>query len=320
MAIAAGVTVIVGGCVHRAPASSPGGAGAPAGVPRLAGDRQVALTADDLGATPASVDLELSRAILHNLAVQHAPVAVFANCKDLTDEALLLWKAAGATIGNHTASHLSIDAGGDGAAWGEAWWRDVETCHRRLSESLQADVRYFRFPYLRYGKRPERKEAATRLLATLHYRVGHVTAATSEWLLADYYQVAIDKHRADLAAEIANAYVDHMVETLREAVRMAQTKVGREVAQITLFHVNRLAADHLGDALAALKKEGWQFISLEQALADPVYRLADAYTGGCGCSWLARIEPPLTPRGEYAFGDYEDQLRARFEARISAVR
>jgi hypothetical protein len=63
---------------------------------------------------------------------------------------------------------------------------------------------------------------------------------------------------------------------------------------------------------------GWQFISLQEALTDPVYALPDSYAGTCGCSWLARIYPALTKEDPYIFGDYEDQIRECFEKRVSA--
>lgn len=116
-------------------------------------------------------------------------------------------------------------------------------------------------------------------------------------------------------AELAEAYVEHMVAALGAARELAMSKVGRDVAHITLLHVNQLAADHLSKVLDTLSTRGWQFVSLDAALADDVYARRDGYAGPCGCSWLARIEPALTPQGDYAFGDFETQLRERFEHR-----
>jgi peptidoglycan/xylan/chitin deacetylase (PgdA/CDA1 family) len=276
------------------------------------GERRVAITFDDLGATPESADPELSRQILAALAREHAPVAVFANCRALTQAALSPWQAAGATLGNHTFHHLSIDAGTFAG-----WWSDVESCHRELTHLAGAPVGYFRFPYLRYGAERERRDAAAEHLARLGYRVAHVSAATSEWLLAGYYDTVARIGDAALARDIARAYVEHMVESLAAARSMALEKLGRDVAQITLLHVNRLAADHLPAVLAALREQGFRFVSLADALADPAYAAPDAYVGGCGCSWLARIAPPIDARALYPFGDMEEQLRARFEARVA---
>jgi peptidoglycan/xylan/chitin deacetylase (PgdA/CDA1 family) len=285
-------------------------------APSVPNALRVAITFDDLGSTSASSEASLSRRILHSLAEAKAPVAVFANCQALTDATALLWRDAGATFGNHTATHLSLDAAGAD----EAWWHDVQSCEDRLVAILHQPVRYFRYPYLRYGKTRDVRAAAAQKLASIGLSVAHVTAATSEWLLAQYYEQAHERRDLALVRELAGAYVDHMVGTLSVARSLAVKKARRDVAQITLAHVNRLAADHLGDALRALREHGWSFISLEEALSDSIYAERDGYTGSCGCSWLARIEPALTPADSYAFGDEEDRIRERFGPRLAAAR
>ena len=287
---------------------------AKAAVPHAATLR-VAITLDDLGGTEASVEPALSRRISSQLRQAGAPVAVFVNCKFITSSALTLWQQAGATFGNHSATHLSVDTAGPD----DTWWHDVESCDRQMRGFLGRPVHYFRFPYLRYGQTAETRETAARKLSSLGYEIAHVTAATSEWLLADYYASAVDKHDRALSVELAEFYVEHMLESLQAARQLALDKTGREIAQVTLAHVNRLAGDHLSDALAAFKARGWQFVSLQEALADPVYAQRDAYAGPCGCSWLARIAPAVKPGDVYVFGDYEDQIRARFGARIAAI-
>ncbi len=282
------------------------------GTPRAAAPR-VAITFDDLGSTLESSEPALSERILKALATAGAPVTVFANCKNLKSDTLLLWQRAGATFGNHTATHLSLDVAGPD----DAWWKDVESCDAQLTSALGERVPFFRFPYLRYGKTAEFHAQAAQKLASLGYSIGHVTAATSEWLLAGYYESALKKHDEALVQDLVTAYVDHMLESLQAARDLAVRKTGKDATQITLAHVNQLAGDHLPDVLRAMSSRGWQFVTLKEALADPVYALPDAYVGGCGCSWLARIKPALTRDDTYVFGDYEDQLRARFERRVN---
>lgn len=278
---------------------------------------RVAITVDDLGVSRESSEPDVSRKILGSLAAAQAPVAVFANCKALDPSTLSLWQHAGATIGNHTQTHLSledIDAANETAR--EAWQRDVKSCDDALFEVLGERVRFFRYPYLRYGADEAQRGFADAYLRSLGYRVAHVTAATSEWLLAQYYDAALAAGDRALVEELAQAYVDHMLETLAEARRWTRAKTGRDAAQITLLHVNALARDHLGSVLRALAAAGWQFIALEEALADPLYARADDYVGHCGCSWLARIAPPLTPSDDYFFGDAETAISQRFGSRV----
>jgi peptidoglycan/xylan/chitin deacetylase (PgdA/CDA1 family) len=282
---------------------------------------RVAITFDDLGVSKASVVPALSERILSALRAEQVPAAVFANCRELAPDVLALWQSAGVTIGNHTATHLSVDVKDAAGQWDfSRWWEDVERCDRELRSALGQSVHYFRFPFLHYGNTVERRELAHQKLASLSYEVAHVSAATSEWLLAKYYEIALTKGDAALRDELASAYVEHMVDSLEAARAMGKAKHGRDLAQITLLHVNALAADHLGQVLSAIRGRGWAFVSLEEALKDPVYSLPDEYAGGCGCSWLARTAPALKRTDDYVFGDYEDQMRARFEARIDALK
>ena len=92
---------------------------------------------------------------------------------------------------------------------------------------------------------------------------------------------------------------------------VARTRLGRDVDQILLLHANALAADHLGSLLDALKAQGYDFISLEEALRDPVYDRADGYTGRKGLSWLYRFEPAI-PEGAEWDDREEAHLRALF--------
>jgi peptidoglycan/xylan/chitin deacetylase (PgdA/CDA1 family) len=322
------VAALVAGCARGAAPEATGparpssarsvAARVPPPAPRELEGVRVAVTFDDLGVDAASVEPARSRRILAALDAAGAPAAVFANCTAITAEALAAWKSAGAAIGNHTATHRDLDAKDAlGAGVGAAWWQDVESCHERLSALLGEPVRYFRYPYLRYGKDEATKREAARRLASLGYAIGHVTAATAEWLIAQYYETAVSRHDAALASDLVAAYVEHMVLTLRAARDLAVAKLGHDVPQITLLHVNRLAAEHVADVFSALRARGVRFVSLPEALADPVYSLPDAYTGGCGCSWLARIAPPLTRDEPYVFGDYEEALRKRFASRVT---
>ncbi len=72
---------------------------------------------------------------------------------------------------------------------------------------------------------------------------------------------------------------------------MARRKFGRDVDHVLLLHANVLVADRLGALLDSLSARGFTFVSLEEALSDPVYARPDGYTGPHGLSWLYRAEP-----------------------------
>jgi hypothetical protein len=87
--------------------------------------------------------------------------------------------------------------------------------------------------------------------------------------------------------------------------RMSRELFGREIAQTLLVHANALNADHFDRVAAMLKRRGYRFITLDEALKDKAYDHRDTYTGATGISWLQRWaitrggnfkkEPALSP-------------------------
>jgi hypothetical protein len=47
-------------------------------------------------------------------------------------------------------------------------------------------------------------------------------------------------------------------------------------------------ADEMPNLLAMFRSRGYAFVSLDHALADPVYKLPDGYVGRDGISWIHR--------------------------------
>jgi hypothetical protein len=62
--------------------------------------------------------------------------------------------------------------------------------------------------------------------------------------------------------------------------------VGYEPRQILLLHASNLEADHIGELLDLLRKRGYRFITLQDAVSDPVYSLPDTYVGEEGTGWI----------------------------------
>ncbi|HEX2189833.1 MAG TPA: polysaccharide deacetylase family protein [Longimicrobiaceae bacterium] len=255
----------------------------------------------------------VSDRILGTLARHGIPAAAFANTGRLRagDGILRAWIDAGVEIGNHTASHRSVD---DGSL--EGWKTDVLACDAALREAVGRAVRYFRFPYLRTGAIAARKEEAADYLRTLGYRTVPATVTSAEWLLAHYYHLAWAGGDAGAMASVARLFVAHSVEALAAARALARGTVGREVPQIVLLHVNRLSADHLDAVLREWRARKHGFVTLEEALADPVFALPDRYVGPRGGSWLLRVAGAVDrgPGGRPSWFDRErDALLSRLQ-------
>jgi hypothetical protein len=79
--------------------------------------------------------------------------------------------------------------------------------------------------------------------------------------------------------------------------------VGYEPRQILLLHASNLEADHIGELLDVLRKRGYRFITLEDALRDTAYSLPDTYVGEEGMGWIGHwaISQGKIPQGRPKF-------------------
>lgn len=88
--------------------------------------------------------------------------------------------------------------------------------------------------------------------------------------------------------QVGDAYVPYMEAKLGYWERQSIKLFGREISQTLLIHANFINSDYFDDLAAMLKRRGYKFVTLEQALNDEAYRLPDTYVGPAGISWLHR--------------------------------
>ena len=70
---------------------------------------------------------------------------------------------------------------------------------------------------------------------------------------------------------------------------LAQQAMGRDVAHILLLHMNKINADHLAQLLACYARSGWTFITVEDAMRDPLFSAPYLYVGPRGLSQIERV-------------------------------
>jgi hypothetical protein len=68
--------------------------------------------------------------------------------------------------------------------------------------------------------------------------------------------------------------------------QLSRQLLGYEPRQVLLLHANQLEADHLRDVIAVIRKRGYRFVTLGEALQDQAYGLPDTYVGEEGTGWL----------------------------------
>jgi peptidoglycan-N-acetylglucosamine deacetylase len=278
---------------------------------------RIAVTLDDLpwqGATAGGeTRLQATQRLLEALRARGVPATGFVNCDRIEpgEPILEAWLAAGMDLGNHTSRHLDLNR-----AELKDWLSDVESCHAVLARLGPRAPRYFRYPMLHQGATEERREAAAAELRRLGYANAHVTVDNSEWILGGAYSRAL-KRGGDPAARraLGERYVQHLAAAVAHFDRLSKEALGRSIPHVLLLHVNALAADHLGEALDALRGQGATFISLDEALADPAYAEPERYVGPKGLSWLYRIHPELLERA----GRWDDEQADILQKQVETI-
>ena len=260
-------------------------------------DRQVAVTIDDLPAgmadrLPAADITALTTKLLTTLRDQKIPVVGFVNERKLyqpgqVDErikALQMWLDYGFELGNHTFNHASLNQVGL-----KAWEDQViqgENVTRILLAQHKMKLRYFRHPYLDTGRDLQTRREAEAFLIDRGYRIAPITLDGWDWMFAGLYEDAKKRNDTELQQRIVKEYLAHHDAVFTYEEQLSAKVVGYEPKQILLLHASNLEADHIGELLDVLRKRGYRFITLEDALGDAAYSLPDTYVGEEGTDWI----------------------------------
>jgi peptidoglycan/xylan/chitin deacetylase (PgdA/CDA1 family) len=260
-------------------------------------DRQVAITIDDLPAgnaafMDAATITDMTSRLLAQLREQKIPAVGFVNETKLykwgeVDErakALAMWLDSGFELGNHTFSHTSLNRAGL-----KAFEDDViqgEPVIRLLLAQHKMQLRYFRHPYLDVGLDLETRREAEAFLSARGYRVAPVTVDAWDWMYARVYDDARKRGDAALQQQLVSSYLSYTDIMFAFAEQLSKELVGYEIKQVLLLHANQLEADHLNELAELIRKRGYRFISLEDALSDQAYSMPDTYVGQEGTDWL----------------------------------
>jgi beta-lactamase regulating signal transducer with metallopeptidase domain/peptidoglycan/xylan/chitin deacetylase (PgdA/CDA1 family) len=231
------------------------------------------------------------------------------------------WLDAGHELGNETYSHKSLYR----ASLAE-WRADVERGEQLMSKLVAergGRLRYFSYPYLNTGSDPAEKQAAEEYLRGRGYEIHPVTIDSMDWLFNRAYGEALRAGDAAGAARIRAEYVPYMERMFAFYEKYSREVVGREFPQVLMLTGGPLNADAIDELVTMMKRRGYSFVTMEEAMKDAAYRMADNYTGEHGDSWIARWavskglphrdteEVNLPPAMQKYFEEFQRQMRAK---------
>jgi peptidoglycan/xylan/chitin deacetylase (PgdA/CDA1 family) len=262
-------------------------------------EKKVAITFDDLPviSTVRSEEgwAEITNKLLATMRRNKIPVVGFVNENKLYRDDKLIpnrvallkaWLDAGLELGNHTFSHRSLHS--TPLPEFEADVLRGEQVLRELTTAKRRKLRYFRHPFLHTGRSVETRQEFESFLHKHGYTVAPVTIDNSDWIFARAYDNARDANDRAAMGSIAAAYVPYMESYFAHFEDLSEKLFGRNIKHVLLLHANSINADHFGELVAMLKKRGYTFIPLSEALTDSAYRSPDTATGAWGISWIDR--------------------------------
>ena len=249
--------------------------------------KEIAVTIDDLPLNGPRFDLArtqtMTTRLLSEIRNQHVPVIGFVNeslvyVPNETDARIALleqWAAAGVELGNHTFAHLGFKD--TPLSEYEDDFVRGETITRAILQSRGQKPEYFRHPFLQMGPTRELEESFEKFIAARGYRIAPVTIDIMDWMFRVAYANARTRNDAALMQKVAAEYLKFAGIKIDYCESVARELFGRPIKHILLLHANELNADNFGQLVKVFSERGYRFITLKEALTDPVYQFPDKY-------------------------------------------
>jgi peptidoglycan-N-acetylglucosamine deacetylase len=260
--------------------------------------RRMAVTMDDVNwaAVPAAFSETVLPRILEAIGTTKAALFVIGRHVENEEGKRILseWSGAGHFIGNHTYDHVPLYR-----ASPEAFVEGIAR-NETLIEGYPGFRKWFRFPLLKEGDSREVRDAVREYLNRTGYRNAQVTIDASDWYFDERLRRKLADDPAFPVERFREPYLAHIRDRVRFYDELCVEILGRSVPHILLTHYNLLNALFLKDLLRVLEGDGFRFIDVDEAYADPVYREpVDAIPAGESLIWSIA----------HASGKYEDRLR-----------
>ena len=238
---------------------------------------EVAITVDDLpqhGDLPPGITRsDVAKSMVATFKAKGVPAVYgFMNAGKTGDdpdrsESLKLWVDAGLPLGNHAFSHMDLTTHS-----AEEFEADIAANEPFLQTLMGArDWHWFRYPYLHEGDTLEKRHAVIKYLQEHNYKVAEVTLDFEDYAWNNPYARCVEKKDADSIAWLRQSYLSTAAEYISLGQKMAMQLYGRDIKHVLLLHTGAFDSVMLPELLDLLAKQGFHFVTLQQAEKDPAY-------------------------------------------------
>ena len=233
--------------------------------------KRIALSSDDAprGNGPIYSGNERAKVLIDTLAeAKSGPVVFFVTTKGFANtggrERVERYADAGHLIANHSHTHQWLQR-----MEPADYIADIDLAERQLT-GFKNRRPWFRFPYLNEGTPVEKRDAVRDALKQRGIMNGYVTVDNYDWYIEASWKKAVKAGRSVDMDALQNAYVDMLMGAVHLYDEAAVETFGGSPAHVILLHENDVAALFIDDFIAALRADGWEIVSPDEAYVDPI--------------------------------------------------
>lgn len=263
-------------------------------------DKKICITVDDLPAvtyssTIGELEREITSKLIKTFDRYSIPAIGFVvegqlykgGTLDSTKlEILEMWLENGYDLGNHTYSHYDYNKVNDTAFFNDILKGQILT--KSLMQNHNKVLKFFRHPYLHAGIDSIKSKSLNDFLSKNNYIISPVTIDNDDYLFAKAYHTACRNKDTLLMKEIGVEYVCYMEQKLHYFEKISEDVFNRKISQTLLIHASQINADYLDELAKMYIKNGYTFISQEEAFNDPAYATQITFFSKRGLSWIFR--------------------------------
>ncbi len=263
-------------------------------------NKKICVSVDDLPIVPYGIEdhnfqTNITKKLINTFDAFEIPAIGYVNERKLYKdgqldstklELLIHWVEKGYELGNHTYSHHSYNKVSD-----SLYFADIiqgENHIKPLLAKYGQQLRYFRHPYLHAGQDSAKYFTLNRFLKEHGYQPAPITIDNDDYIFAKAYHNAYKDNDQSLMKKIGTEYVNYMEQKLHFFEQRSQDVFGRNINHTLLIHASLLNSEYLDELAAMYVKNGYTFITQEEALKDPAYSEPMKFFTQYGISWIFR--------------------------------